>query len=177
MAGDRLGHRLNHQLWTWARPILVGWATLVPLGYMAERLLLPWTARLLGPGWLPTAQVSLDCLVLAAAGWAIARLHPSAPVSGALIFAATLCFRDLDPLVALNIPWLLRLAADAFRDSRYLGSLGDTAAQHLFLLGSLIAGALLGRPARKPVSLLGGTLLAQICASRLCGLSGPQSRP
>lgn len=153
-----LGYRLGHRLLIWAQPIVVGWAMLVPLAYIADRLLLPWTERLLGAGWLPTARVSLDCLVLAATGWAIGRLHRSAPVPGALIFAVTLCFRDLDPLLAINIPWLMRLAVDAFRDSRYWGSLADTAAQHLFLFGGLMVGALLSRPARTPVSLLGGTL-------------------
>jgi hypothetical protein len=146
-------HRLGHRLLIWVRPILLGWATLIPLAYITERLLLPWTTRLLGAGWLPTVRISLECLALAATGWAIGRLHRSAPVRSALIFAATLSFWDLEPWPAINVPWLMRLAADAFRDSRYLGSLADTAVQHLLLFGSLMVGALLGRPSGKPVSL------------------------
>ena len=149
------GYRWGYRLWIWTRPIVVGWATLIPFAYITERLLLPLTARLLGAGWLPTAGVTLECLVLAATGWIIARLNRSAPVQGTLIFAATLCFRNLEPLVAINVPWLLRLTADAFHDTRYLGSLADTAAQHLLLFGSLIAGAWLSRPARLPLSLFG----------------------
>ena len=140
-------------MWIRTRPIVVGWAVVVPLAYLTERRLLPVTARLLAAPWLPTAELTLECLVLAATGWTIGRLHRAAPISSALIFAATLCFHDLEPLLAVNVPWLLRLAADAFRDTRYLGSLADTAAQHLLLLGSLMAGAWLGRPLRKPVSL------------------------
>jgi hypothetical protein len=147
------GHRWGHRLLIWARPILAGWATLIPLAYITERLLLPWTARMLGTGWLPTARISLECLALAATGSAIGRWHRSAPVRSALIFAATLCLRDLEPWLAINVPWLMRLAADAFRDSRYLGSLADTAAQHFLLFGSLMVGALLGRPSGKPASL------------------------
>jgi hypothetical protein len=157
-AAAAAGRPWGHRLLIWVRPIVVGWAALVPLAYLTERLLLPLTAQMLGADWLPTARVSLDCFVLAATGWTIGRWHRSAPVSGALIFAVTLSLHDLEPLVAINVPWLIRLAADAFRDTRYLGSLADTAAQHLFLFGSLMVGAWLGRPARKPVSLLGGTL-------------------
>jgi len=85
-------------------------------------------------------------------------LHRSAPIPSVLIFAATLSFRDLDPLLAINVPWLVRLAADALRDSRYLGSLVDTASEHSLLFGSLFAGALLSRPSRRPVSLFNSTV-------------------
>ena len=149
---------MGHRLCFWVRPILVGWAVLVPLAYLTERLLLPWTIRLLGGAWLPTAQVLLECFVLAVTGWVIARLHRSAPIPSVLIFAATLSFRDLDPLLAINVPWLIRLVADALRDSRYLGSLVETASEHLLLFGSLFAGALLSRPSRRPVSLFNSTV-------------------
>ena len=140
-------------MWIRTRPIVVGWAVVVPLAYLTERLLLPLMARLLAAPWLPIAELTFDALALVATGWTIGRLHRAAPISSALIFAVTLCFHDLEPLLAVNVPWLLRLAADAFRDTRYLGSLADTAAQHLFLLGSLMVGAWLGCPLRKPVSL------------------------
>jgi hypothetical protein len=148
---------LRRRLLIAARSILVGWATLLPLTYVVERPLLIWTARLVGAHWVATAKLSLDCLALAATGWVIGRLHRSAPLLGVLAFAATLCFRNLDPLLAIDVPWLLRLAVDAFRDTRYLDSLFTTAAQHLFLFGSLIVGALLSRPAPTPLSLFGET--------------------
>jgi len=149
---------MGHRLWFWVRAIVVGWAALVPLAYITERLLLRWTASLLGAGWLPTVRVTLDGLALAATGWMIGRVHRSAPISGVLAFAATLSFRDLDPLLAINVPWLIRLVADALRDSRYLGSLVETASEHLLLFGSLFAGALLSRPSRRPVSLFNSTV-------------------
>src|SRR5579872_2095858 len=129
------GNQWEHRLWAWTRPILAGWAALVTLTYAIDRLLLPWTVRLLSGGWAATAELTLDALALAATGWIVGRLNPSAPVSEALVFAATLCLRDLDPLLPINIPWLFRLAADAFHDSRYMGSLVEIAGQDIFLFG------------------------------------------
>jgi len=57
-----------------------------------------------------------------------------------LAFAATLTFRDFGPELAINVPWLIRLAADSIGDSAYLNSLEATATAHIFLFGSLIAG-------------------------------------
>jgi hypothetical protein len=140
------------------RSILSGWAALFLITYLLERPLLIVTAPLLGATWFPTARLGLDCTALAATGWTVGRLHRSAPVLGVLAFAATLTFRDFDPLLGLNVPWLIRLAADAVRDSLYLDSLAATAASHILMFGSLIAGGLLSRPAPAPVSILGGTL-------------------
>ena len=139
------------------RSILVGWVMFVPLTYLVARPILLWMAPWLGAAWLPTAQLSLDCLALAAAGFGIGRLHRSAPVSGALAFAATLCFFNLDPFLPINVPWLIRLAADAFHDTRYWGALEATALQHLFLFGSLILGALVSRRSAQPLSIFGGS--------------------
>ena len=146
------------RLWIAARSILSGWAALFLITYLVERPLLIVTAHWLGASWFPTARLGLDCTALAATGWTVGRLHRSAPVLAVLAFAATLLFRDFDPLLGLNVPWLIRLAADAVRDSIYLESLAATAASHALLLGSLIAGGLLSRPAPAPVSIVGDTL-------------------
>lgn len=147
---------LRQRLWIAARSILVGCVTLFPIAYLMERSVLLWAASLLGAKWYPTIRVGLDALALAGTGWVIGRLHRSAPILGVLAFAASLTFWDLDRVLAINVPWLIQLAADALRDSLYLGSLAATAAQHALLFGSLIGGALLSRPSRTPVSLFGG---------------------
>ena len=136
-----------------ARSILVGWTMLFALAYAVEHPLLSWTARLLGASWFVTIRIILDCMGLAAVGWVIGRFHRGAPVLGVLAFAATLSFRDLDPLVAVNVPWLVRLTKDTLRDSLYLESLMATVVQHVLLFGSLIVGALLSRPRPMPISI------------------------
>jgi len=143
------------RLWIAMRSILSGWAALFLITYLLERPLLIVTAPWMGASWFPTARLGLDCTALAAAGWTVGRLHRSAPMLSVLAFAATLTFRDFGPLLGLNVPWLIRLAADAMRDSLYLESLAATAASHVLMFGSLIAGGLLSRPAPAPVSILG----------------------
>ena len=145
---------LRERLWTAARSILLGWAILVPIAFLLDRLLLLPLSRL-GPNWFPTVRLTLNCLALAASGWGIGRLHRSRPVLAVLAFAATLTFRDFNPLLAINVPWLIQLAADAFRDPLYWSSLAATAAQHILLFGSLIVGAVLSRPSQPPVSIFG----------------------
>jgi hypothetical protein len=147
---------LSQRLWIAVRLILVGWTTLFPIAFLMEHSLLLWAASLLGAKWYPTVRVGLDALALAATGWVIGRFHRSAPILGVLAFAATLTFWDLTPVLAINVPWLIRLAGDATRDSLYLGSLLETAGEHVLLFGSLIVGALLSRTPRTPVSLFGG---------------------
>jgi len=142
-----------HRLSIAARAILVGWAALLALTYLVERPLVIWTAPLLGSHWVATAKLSLDCMALAGTGWLIGRLHRSAPLLGVLAFAATLAVFNLDPLLNTNVLWLIRLAADALRDTHDLGSFATTAAQHLCLFGSLVAGALLARPSPGPLSI------------------------
>jgi hypothetical protein len=127
--------------------------TLVPIAYLMERLLLPTVARYWGATWFPTARLTIDCLELLIIGWLIGRLHQSGPVLGVLSFAATLTFRDLDPFLAINVPWLVRLSADTLHDTLYLDSWIATTIQHIFLFGSLIAGAFVSRPLRTPVSI------------------------
>jgi hypothetical protein len=147
---------LRERLWIAGRSILLGCVTLFPIAFLLEHSLLLWATALLGAKWYPTVRVGLDALALAASGWVIGRFHRSAPILGVLAFAATLTFWDFDPVLAINVPWLIRLAGDALRDSLYLGSLANTLAQHILLFGSLIGGALLSRPTRSPVSLFGG---------------------
>ena len=141
-----------------ARSILFGWATLLAIAFLVERPLLIWTAPLLGATWFPTARLVLDCGVLTATGWVVGRLNRSRPMFAVLVFAATLTFWDFSLVVPINVPWLFQLTADAFGDPLYLESLATTAATHVFLFGSLIAGGLLSRPRRAPVSIVSGTL-------------------
>jgi len=106
-----------------------------------------------GVHWVATASLSLDCLKLAAIGWAIGRLHRMRPLPAVLAFAATLCPFSFEAWLPLDVPGLLRLAMDAVRDSRYWEPLATLLAQHVLLFGSLIAGGLLSRPRQTPLSL------------------------
>ena len=137
--------------------IAAGWATILPLGLLVDHMLLREAARWLGAVWLPTVRVCLDCMALAAAGWTIGRVQrrmgSTMLLAGALGFTASMSFTDLDGLIGLNVPWLLRLGADAVRDSVYRESFAATAGQHILLLGCLFAGMLLSKPARPPLSI------------------------
>lgn len=136
------------------RSVLTGWATLLLLAYRLEHPLLVWVTPALGVKWLATAGLALDCTALAATGWIVGRLNRPDSLLGVLTFAATLTFWDFTPVVAVNIPWLLRLAMNGLRDSVYLGSLLTTAVSQALLFGSLLAGGLLSRPPSKPVSIM-----------------------
>ena len=140
-----------------ARSILTGWGALLIAVYVVERPLLGFTARALGSHWFPTAHISLDCLTLSAVGWVIGRFHRDTPTLGALAFAATLSVADQEPLLALNVPWLFQLGADALHDSVYVSSFASTVLEHVLLFGSLFAGVFLSRPARPPESMFGGS--------------------
>ena len=147
--------KLRHRILTVICSIVTGWAVLFPVTYLLERPLITWAARLVGAYWLATAKVSLDCMALAATGWMIGRLNRSGPVLGALAFAAALGFFNLDPMLDISLRWLIRLGADAFRDSAYLEPFATTAVQHFLLFVSLMGGALLSRPAAAPLSVFG----------------------
>jgi len=138
-----------------ARSVVVGWAALVALSYLAERPLLLLIAPVVGAHWVATASLGLDCLKLAATGAAIGRLHRQAPLPQVLAFAATLCLLNFEAFLPLDVPGLIRLAMDAVNDARYWGSLATTAAQDMLLFGSLIAGGLLSRRPQKPLTLFG----------------------
>ena len=136
-----------------ARSIAVGWATLIALTYLAARPLLLLTAPVVGAHWVATASLALDCLKLATTGWAIGRLHRTAPLTGVLAFAVTLGVFNFEAWLPLDLEGLIRLAMDAAHDTRYWGPLAAMAAQHALLFGSLIAGGLLSRPPQTPLSL------------------------
>jgi hypothetical protein len=144
-------------LWIVARSIATGWAALFALTYLAERPLLLLTAPIVGVHWVATASLSLDCLKLAATGWAIGRLQRTTPLPAVLTFAATLSLFSLEAWQPLDVPGLLRLAMDALHDTRYWGPLATMAAQQVLLFGSLIGGGLLSRPPQTPLSLFGET--------------------
>ena len=135
------------------RSIAAGWLTLCLLALL-DRALLGWTAPIVGAKWIATAGLGLDCAALAATGWVVGRLSRPNPMAGVLIFAASLTFWDLSFLVAINVPWLVRLAADTLRDGSYFESFVSTTASQTLLFGCLLAGGLLSRPTAKPVSIV-----------------------
>jgi hypothetical protein len=137
----------------WVRSILLGWATLFAIAYGVESPLLRWTSPLIGATWIATAHLAFDCMTLAAAGFVAGRLNRSRAVLSGVLFAATLCFWNFGGALALNVPWLLRLVWNSFHDSRFFDALLTSAETHALLFGCLIAGAMLGRPREKPVSI------------------------
>jgi hypothetical protein len=139
---------MRHRLWIAARAVLLGWLALFAITYLLERPLLSWTAPLLGPAWLPTAQLALACTALAGTGWIVGRWNRF----HALIFAASLAVWNFG-LVPIDLLWLLRLLADSFESSRYLESFFTSVVTHLLLFSSLFAGAALNRPRQPAFSL------------------------
>lgn len=129
-----------------ALAVLLGWAALFSTAFWLVRPLLTWAAPAIGPSWLPTASLTFECAALAVAGWVAGRLHRANTAITALVFAATLSTWDFSESLGIDVPWLVRLTADALRDSRYLESWVASAATHVILFGSLIAGAQLSRP-------------------------------
>lgn len=126
--------------------VLAGWVTLLTADFLIGRPLLHWTAPLIGAAWIATAKLAYDCLAFALAGWVTGRLNRAGSFLTAAIFAATLAFRDFQPVLPVDVPWLLRLAADTLQDQRYAESLIASASSHAVLLGSLFAGAWFARP-------------------------------
>jgi hypothetical protein len=144
----------RQRLLTAVRSILIGWPTLLLIAFLLKRPLLALTAPILGAQWIATAALALDCTVMAATGWVVGRLNRASPIFAVLVFAATLTFWDFTPLLAINIPWLLRLAALTLGDSGSWSSLLSESATQIFLFGSLLAGGLLSRPPASPVSIV-----------------------
>ena len=135
--------------------IPIGWVTLGLLVYMLEHPLLSWVGPVLGAQWIATAGLGLECAAMAGTGWVVGRLARPNSMLGVLVFAATLTVWDLSFLIAINVPWLLRLVVHAVSgDSGYLDSLVTTAMTQILLFGSLVGGGLLSRAAAKPVSIV-----------------------
>jgi hypothetical protein len=139
---------VRHRLLIAARSILLGWAALFAITYLVERPLLSWTAPLLGSSWLPTAQLALACLGLAATGWILGQGNRF----DVLLFAVMLAVWSFG-LVPVDLPWLLRLAVDSVQNLRYLESLLTALTTHALLFGSLFAGAHFSRRAQPSVSI------------------------
>jgi len=137
----------------WARAIVLGWVVLLAIAYAVEGPLLRRASPLFGAGWIATVHLAFDCVTLAAAGWVAGRLNRPYAIFSALLLALTLCFWDFGEALALNVPWLLRLAWNSLHDSRYFDSLATSAETHVLLFGCLFAGAALSRPKEKPASI------------------------
>lgn len=146
---------MSRRLFIALRAILIGWATLGLLVFLVDRPLLQWTAPLIDVPWIATARLGVDCAVLVGTGWVVGRFSRPSSMLGVLVFAATLTVWDLSPIIAINVPWLLRLAIHALSgDSAYLSSLVSTSTSHALLFGCLLAGGMLSRPSSKPVSIV-----------------------
>jgi hypothetical protein len=143
---------MRHRLLISARSILLGWAALFGITYLVERPLLLLSAQFLGASWVPTEQLALTCVGLAATGWIIGRWNRLDAMASALFFALMLAVWNFG-LAPINLPWLFRLMLDSFQDFRYLESLLTAVVTHAFLLGSLLAGAALSGPAQPPMSI------------------------
>jgi hypothetical protein len=132
------------------RAIATGWVVLFFLSYAVERPLLALGYRFIGGSWWATISVALDCLALAVSGWAVARLHRPWQTAMLVVFTLSLAPFDLasytGQTMALNIPWLVKLARNLAEDSRYLtGFLGALATNGL-LLACLWSGGKAGSP-------------------------------
>jgi hypothetical protein len=136
------------------RAVFVGWSTLLLIAYLLDGAL-RWTAPIIGDVWLATARLTLDCFALAATGWVAGYWSRPYSFFASVVLAATLTLRDFNPLLPIDVPWLLHLAIDTWRDDRYLESLVTTAAGQALLFGCLIAGAMLGRPRAEAPQIFG----------------------
>jgi hypothetical protein len=145
----------RQRLFIGLRSIPIGWATLGLLVFLLEHPLLSWIGPVAGAQWIATAGLGLDCAAMAGTGWVVGRLARPSPMLGVLVFAGTLSICDLSFLIAINVPWLLRLLIHAVSgDSGYLDSLVTTAMTQVLLFGSLVGGGLLSRARAKPVSIV-----------------------
>jgi hypothetical protein len=123
------------------RSCVVGWGALFAIIFLIERPLLHWTLPIIGASWLPTAQLALECLGLAAIGWLIGRWGNA----GVLIFAVTLALFNFRLVPSIDVLWLFHLLLDCFQNARYLGSFFTSLATHMFLFASLLIGSHLSR--------------------------------
>lgn len=141
------------KLLPWALSILLGWAALLAIAFGVEAPFFHFTRDFFGPSWIATVHLTLDCGALAAAGWLAGRSNRAHAVWNGALFAVTLSFWNFGDALALNVPWLVKVAIDAFHDSRYLEALLTSMETHGLLFGCLMAGAALSRPREAPISI------------------------
>jgi len=126
------------------RAILIGWVVLFTLSYAVERPLLALGYKWVGGSWWATVSVLMDCAALAASGWVVARLHRPWQTAMLLVFVLSLVPFDVGSYtgqtMALNFPWLLKLALNLVGDSRYLLVFVSTLATNGLLLTCLWTG-------------------------------------
>jgi hypothetical protein len=129
-----------------ARSVLVGWIALFAITALIERPLARHAA-FLGPAWLPTLRLALECLGLCAVGWLIGPWGNP----GVWIFAASISVRSFGLAPGIDVPWLCRLLLDTLQNSRYLGSFFSSLVPHAFLFGSLFIGVRLSRKRERAI--------------------------
>ena len=137
----------RHRLLAAVQSGVLGLAALVALLWLEGRLLHALMA-LLGPGWLPTARVILECAALVATGWLIGQWERL----GVWIVAGIIAIPNFSHVPGIDLAWLFRLLLDSLRDSRYLASFFNLLGMHALLFASLFIGVRLSRPR-------GGTIL------------------
>jgi hypothetical protein len=144
---------MRRRLLTSARSVLLGWVALFAITYLVERPLLLVMPRLLGSAWLPTGQLALECVTLAATGWIIGRWNRADAVPSVVVFTVSIAVWNFGLTPAIDVAWLFRLLIDSFGNPRYLESLVTTATAQALLFGSLFTGVQLARPKQGPLSL------------------------
>jgi hypothetical protein len=122
------------------RSVLVGWVALFAITALIERPMVRH-AVFLGPAWVPTVRLALECLGLFAIGWVIGPWGNL----GVWIFAASISVRSFGLAPGIDLPWLFRLLIDTLQNSRYLESFLTSLVTHVFLFGSLFIGVRLSR--------------------------------
>jgi hypothetical protein len=140
-----------------ARSVLLGWGALAAGTYLVARPLLHWTAPLLGGSWMPTIQLTLQCIALGAAGWVAARWNQPDATASVFVFAVMLAGWNFGLVPGLDVAWLVRLTINTFGNSRYLESLITSLATHGLLFGSLFVGARLSRSLRTETLSIAGS--------------------
>jgi hypothetical protein len=132
------------------RAILTGWVVLFFLSYAVERPLLAVGYRFIGGSWSATISVILDCLSLAASGWVVGRLHRPRQTAMLVVFMLSMAPFDVGSYtgqtMALNLPWLVKLAWNVAGDSRYLIGLLSSLVTNGLLLACLWTGGKAGGP-------------------------------
>lgn len=132
---------------------LAGWAALAAAEFVLLFGVLRFVAMVMGTELLPSLKVVLDMAALAACGWVAGSVGRPRTMAAAGLAAAVLTGFDLTPYLLLNVPWLMRLTANAVSDSRYLPSLLNTLAIHALMFGSLLFGASRSRAREAPMGL------------------------